>query len=76
MSLKLFVHWQRSIAGLYIVSVAPAQANIECVVNQVQFSSVQSLSRVRLFATPWTAARPPYQSPTPGVHPDSCPLSW
>ena len=23
----------------------------------VQFSSVQSLSRVRLFATPWTAAR-------------------
>ena len=25
--------------------------------NDVQFSSVQSLSRVRLFATPWTAAR-------------------
>ena len=25
--------------------------------NSVQFSSVQSLSRVRLFATPWTAAR-------------------
>ena len=25
--------------------------------NQSQFSSVQSLSRVRLFATPWTAAR-------------------
>ena len=24
--------------------------------NSVQFSSVQSLSRVRLFATPWTAA--------------------
>ena len=24
--------------------------------NKVQFSSVQSLSRVRLFATPWTAA--------------------
>ena len=33
---------------------------LPCVsVNQpsVQFSSVQSLSRVRLFATPWTAAR-------------------
>ena len=25
--------------------------------SQVQFSSVQSLSRVRLFATPWTAAK-------------------
>ena len=25
--------------------------------RHVQFSSVQSLSRVRLFATPWTAAR-------------------
>ena len=24
--------------------------------NKIQFSSVQSLSRVRLFATPWTAA--------------------
>ena len=32
----------------------------QCLVNNalsVQFSSVQSLSRVRLFATPWTAAR-------------------
>ena len=27
-----------------------------CIVNKVMFSSVQSLSRVRLFATPWTAA--------------------
>ena len=40
-----------------------------------QFSSVQSLSHVWLFATPWTAAcqasRP---SPTPGVHPNPCPL--
>ena len=26
--------------------------------KNLQFSSVQSLSRVRLFATPWTAARP------------------
>ena len=39
----------------------------------VQFSSVQSLSRVGLFATPWTAARqPPCPSLTPGVHPNSC----
>ena len=44
--------------------------------HSVQFSSVQSLSRVWLFATPWTAAhRPPCPSPTPGVYPNSCPLS-
>ena len=40
------------------------------------FSSVQSLSRVRLFATPWIAAQQaPCPSPTPGVYPNSCPLS-
>ena len=42
----------------------------------VQFSSVQSLSHVQLFATPWIAApRPPCPSPTPGVYPNSCPLN-
>ena len=41
-----------------------------------QFNSVQSLSRVRLFATPWIAARqPPCPSPTPRVHSNSCPSS-
>ena len=35
----------------------------------LQFSSVQSLSHVRLFATPWTA------SPTPGAYSNSCPSS-
>ena len=40
-------------------------------------SSVQLLSRVQLFATPQSAnARPPCPSPTPGVYPNSCPLSW
>ena len=40
-------------------------------------SSDQSLSRVRLFATPWTAAyRPPCPSPTPRVHPNPFPSSW
>ena len=29
---------------------------IECVCSSIQFSSVQSLSRVQLFTTPWTAA--------------------
>ena len=39
-------------------------------------SSVQSLSRVPLFATPWTAARQAScPSPTPGVHPNPCPSS-
>ena len=43
-----------------------------------QFSSVQSLSHVWLFATPWTEIRqcPPCPSPLPGVYPNSCPLSW
>ena len=38
--------------------------------------SVQSLSCVRLFATPWTTAhQAPCPSPTPRVYPNSCPLS-
>ena len=41
-----------------------------------QFSSVQSLSRVPLFATPWTAARRlPCPSPTPRACSNSRPLS-
>ena len=40
--------------------------------DRLMFSSVQSLSCVQLFATPWTAAHPP--SPTPGAYSDSCPL--
>ena len=37
-----------------------------------QFSSVQSLSRVQLFVTPWIAdTRPPCPSLIPGVHSDS-----
>ena len=36
-------------------------------------SSVQSLSRVWLFMTPWTAhARPPCPSPVAGFHPNQC----
>ena len=36
----------------------------------LHFSSVQLLSHIWLFETPWTAA------PTPGVYSNSCPLSW
>ena len=44
--------------------------------SSVQFSSVQSLSRVWLFATPWSQqARPPCPSPSPRVHSNSHPSS-
>ena len=44
--------------------------------DTVHFSSVQSLSRVWFFATPWTAAhQPSCPSPTPRACPNSCPLS-
>ena len=44
-------------------------------IDKFQLSLVQSLSHVQLFVTPWTAARPPCQSSTPGVYSNSCPLS-
>ena len=39
-------------------------------------SSVQSLSRVWLFVTPWTAAHQASVHHTPGVYSNSCPMSW
>ena len=47
------------------------------VVLTLQFTSVQSLSHVQLFVTPWTQqhTRPPCPSPTPRVYSNSCPLS-
>ena len=47
-----------------------------CYYGQFQvISSVQSLSCVWLFATPWTTARQASLSPTPEAYPNSCPLS-
>ena len=44
--------------------------------NKFQFSSVQSISPVWLFATAWTAARQlPCPSPFPGTYLNSCPSS-
>ena len=44
--------------------------------NMNQFSSVQLLSRVQLFATSWIIAhQQPCPSPTPGVYTNSCPSS-
>ena len=43
---------------------------------KIKISSVQLLGRVRLFVTPWTAARQASLSITnSGVHPNPCPLS-
>ena len=39
-------------------------------------AAVHALSHVQLFVTPWTAARRAFcPLPTPGVHPNPCPLS-
>ena len=44
--------------------------------QKIQFSSDQSLSHVRFFATPWIASRQASLSiTTPGVHSKSCPSS-
>ena len=54
-----------------------AQFSLAINKTKIQFSSVQSLSHVRLFETLWIAhARPPCPSPTPRVYPNSCPSSW
>ena len=45
-------------------------------VSGITISSVQLLSHVQLFVTPFIVApRPPCPSWTPGVHPNPCPLS-
>ena len=46
-------------------------------INSVQFSSVQLLSHVRLFATPWIAVHQAFTvcHQTPRAHSDSCPSS-
>ena len=50
-------------------------SNVRCITTH-QFSLVQSLRRVWLFATPWTTARrPACPSPSPGIHSNSCPSS-
>ena len=49
---------------------------LSLVILVCQFSSVQSLSHILLFATPWLQhIRPPCPSPTPGIHLNSCPSS-
>ena len=57
-------------------NISYALQNLILISFTVQFSSLQSLSHVRLFATPWIAARQAHLSITNSwVHSDSCPLS-
>ena len=62
--------------------IAPESSRSECTNNfknysalSVQFSSVAQSSLTLRLHEP-QHARPPCLSPTPGVHPNSCPLSW
>ena len=60
---------------LFSISVDSFKYNL--FIENIDISSVQLLSRVQLFATPWTAAcQVPCPSPTPKVYSNSCPLSW
>ena len=52
-----------------------ANFSLSIFICSVQFSSVQSLSCVRLWPHGLQHARPPCPSPTPRVYPTSCPLS-
>ena len=55
--------------------VVSSESMVEQTWRSRHFSSVQSLSCVRLFVTPWTTARQASLSTTNWVHSDSCPLS-
>ena len=57
--------------NLYEIPILLFFAQMKCYWDM--FHSVQPLSRVRLFATPWTAA---CQASCPGAYSNSCPLSW
>ena len=71
-----------SILSVLLVFAVCGANSLICVMGLITeltlklFSSVQSLSRVWLFATPWIAARPPCLSSIPRVYSNSCPLSW
>ena len=60
---------------IYIISLN-ISFDTFCVFLGIQFSSVQLLSHIRLFVTPWTAAcQAPGPSPATRAYPNSCPLS-
>ena len=60
----------------YVVTEAVTTDEILETIFSPIFSSVQSLSHVRLIVTPWTTAhQAPCPFPTPGVYSNSSPLS-
>ena len=68
----LFLEWDQ-----HVIVIKDWKSVHAFQVGSAQFSSVQSLSHVRLFATPWIAARQaPCPLPIPGVHLNSRPSSW
>ena len=82
--LWIFLFWKFHINGIiqyvtfcdWLLSLNIMFTRFIYVVACVQFSSVQLLNHVRLFETPWTAARKAsYPSPTPGACSNSYPLS-
>ena len=57
-----------------VFSIAPLWSYFFSLISSA--ATAQLLRRVQLFATPWiTHSRPRCSSPTPGVHPNSCPSS-
>ena len=67
-------HRNLTISRWYQIVFSYINATIKCF---QEVHSVQSLSHVQLFVTPWMAAqaRPPCPSPTPRVYSNSCPSS-
>ena len=75
-NIQSFIHREQNINSLRLESVNSKWMRMSFPKKWHQFSSVQSLSCVWLFASSWTAApRPPCMSPTAGVYPNPCPLS-
>ena len=78
-SCHLLLNSSASVRSLSFLSfIVPIFALNDPLVSPVflKRSQFSSFSHVWPFATPWTAhARPPCPSPTPGVYPNSCPLS-
>ena len=68
---RAFLLWMHAVACEFIIICTSVMFP-----GMTKFSSVQPLSRVRLFVTPWTAARQAsLPSPPPGACSNSCPLS-
>ena len=70
-SLPLLIPSPHSFTPLPLFSLGNHRSVLSTCESGILFSSVQLLSHVQLFATPWTAPR--QTSPTPGACSNSCP---